>query len=316
MIEMVSFPSPVSKLYFRWARGLEKHGDKLIQLTRDDEYKSVYADCYYQTNERKQKFFTGKRAETQGQYFDHIINSNKPFIVSESNPFRQYDGWLRFGWNSYKWTKGNFNNDNVDDTRWKRFQNITGVTFNDWHSPGDDIIIMGQKEGDSALNELYEQGFDSFYDWVNVVIKNIRTYTDRRIVIRPHPRNLDKTLVQVRSKILKNNKKNNVILSKNLTQGGNQGGAGLDADLNKAYCVVSFNSLSSIEAVCKGIPVFSLNDGSMTYPISHKSLSQIENINYEIDRTQWQNQIAYTMWNKVDVISGECWEHLKPVYFS
>ena len=316
MIQMIAFPSPVSKLYFRWARGLEKHGDRIVQLSREDAYASVYADCYYQTNERKKKFFTGKRAKTQGQYFDHIINSNKPFIVSESNPFRQHDGWLRFGWNSYKWTKGNFNNDNVDDSRWKRFQNITGVTFKDWHSPGDDIIIMGQKEGDSALNEMYEQGYDNFYDWVNDVIKNIRKHTDRRIVIRPHPRNLDKTLNQVHTKILVNNKKNNVVLSENLTKGGNQGGEGLSADLARAYCVVSFNSNSSVEAAIEGIPVFSLNDGSMTYPISHKKLSQIEKIDYNIDITNWQNKIAYTMWNKPDVISGECWEHLKPVYFS
>lgn len=316
MIQMIAFPSPVSKLYFRWARGLEKHGDSIIQLSRDDVYSSVYADCYYQTNERKQKFFTGKRAETQGRYFDFILNSQKPFIVSESNPFRQYDGWLRFGWSSYKWTKGNFNNDNVDDTRWKRFQKITGVTFKEWHSPGDDIIIMGQKEGDSALNEMYEQGYDNFYDWVNVVIKNIRKHTDRRIVIRPHPRNLDKTLNQVNTKILVNHKKNNVVLSENLTKGGNQGGEGLSADLARAHCVVSFNSNSSVEAAIEGVPVFSLNDGSMTYPISHKNLSQIENINYDIDITDWQNKIAYTIWNKPDVISGECWEHLKPVYFS
>ena len=53
----------------------------------------------------------------------------------------------------------------------------------------------------------------------------------------------------------------------------------------------------------------------MTYPISHKKLSDIENINYDIDITEWQNQIAYTMWNKQDVLSGETWEHLKPVYF-
>lgn len=315
MIEMACFPPPVSKLYFHWGRGLEKHGDKILHISREDDYKSITPDCYYQTNEMKKKFFTGKRQETQGQYFEHIYNSGKPYIVSESNPFRQYHGWLRFGWNSYKWTKGNFNNDNVDRDRWTRFQSITGVEFKDWHSPGSDILIMGQKEGDSALNEMYDQGYQNFYDWVNYIIGKIRKHTDRRIVIRPHPRNLDKTMEKVHNQVIENHKKNNVIISNNLTRGGNQGGEGLEADLNNAHCIVTFNSLSSVEAACKGIPIFSLNDGSMTYPISHKKLSDIENINYDIDITEWQNQIAYTMWNKQDVLSGETWEHLKPVYF-
>jgi hypothetical protein len=313
MIKMVAFPSPVSKLYYHWDKGLERHGDSIIQLTRKDDYKLVDADCFYQTNERKRKFFKGNRVNTQGQYFDYIIDSKKPFIVSESNPFRQYDGWLRFGWNSYKWTEGNFNNDNVDRDRWNRFEQITGVSFKDWNSPGDYILIMGQKEGDSALNSLYAKGYETSYDWILDVVSEIRKYTDRPIKIRPHPRGLVKGMRQIDSKSFKDFK--NVEVSINVKEGGNQGGEGLEYDLKNAYCVVTFNSLSSIEAATLGIPIFALDDGCMTYPIAHKKLSNIENINYDIDITEWQNKIAYTMWNKEDVRTGETWAHLKPVYF-
>jgi hypothetical protein len=53
----------------------------------------------------------------------------------------------------------------------------------------------------------------------------------------------------------------------------------------------------------------------MAWPIAHKELSQIENLNYNIDLQEWKNKIAYTMWNKQEVSSGECWAHLKGVYF-
>lgn len=312
-VKMYAFPVPVSKLYYHWDKGIEKHGDTFIQLDHGCDLSQLNADCYYQTNERKNKFFIGERENNQGKYFDHILNSNKPFIVSESNPFRQYDGWTRFGWNSYKWTSGNFNNENVDRSRWNRFEKLTGITFKDWKSPGDYILIMGQKEGDSALNSLYEKGYKSFYQWADEIITEIRKYTDRPIKLRPHPRGLDKGGRLIKKFISTEHK--NVIISSNVEGGVHQGGIGLEEDLKNCYCVVTYNSLSSIEAVREGIPVFALDDGCMTYPISHKKLSRIENINYNIDLTDWQNKIAYTIWNKDDVKTGECWAHLKPVYF-
>ena len=53
----------------------------------------------------------------------------------------------------------------------------------------------------------------------------------------------------------------------------------------------------------------------MVWPIAHKDFSQIEALNYNIDLQDWQNKIAYTMWNREEVKGGETWAHLKPVYF-
>jgi hypothetical protein len=107
----------------------------------------------------------------------------------------------------------------------------------------------------------------------------------------------------------------NVQLSDNLVAGGNQGGPGLDADLQQAHCVVTYNSLSGVESVVDGIPTFVGEDGSMVWPVAHKSFSQIENLNYDIDRTQWSYDIMYTQWDNNELASGEAWEHLKPLMF-
>ena len=311
MTKIIGFIN-VSKQYAGWVQGIERHGDVYEHITDFDTNKTYEADCFYQTNLLKPKFMHGSRYTNQGSKYEYILNSGKPFLVSESEPFREYSAWMRYGWTSYGWGDGNFNNDNVGPERWNKFESKTGIKIKDWYSPGNAIVIMGQKEGDSALVRLYKQGYKSFYDWVNCIIQEIRKYTDRPIIIRPHPRGSGKGL----KLFIKNiSQHKNVTMSSNQTRGGNQGGDGLERDLANAYCVVTFNSLSAVEAVTRGIPVYALDYGSMVWPIAHKEFSQIENLNYDIDLQDWKNKIAYTMWNKQELKSGEVWAHLKGVYF-
>lgn len=312
MIKMIGFVN-ISKTYAGFIKGIKRNGDSYTHI-QDFDPNTIYdADCFYQTNLLKPKFMGGFRYDKQGSKYEYILNSGKPFLVSESEPFREYGGWLRYGWNSYGWSDGIFNNDNVGPERWNKFQSITGIKIKDWNSVGDNIVIMGQKEGDSALVRLYKQGYKSFYDWVEEIIKEVRKYTDRPIVVRPHPRGSSKGLKQ----FIKNvSRFDNVKMSVNQTRGGNQGGIGLEQDLANAYCVVTFNSLSGIEAITRGIPVYALDYGSMVWPIAHTDFSKIEQLNYNIDLQDWKNKIAYTMWNSSEVKNGEMWAHLKPVYFN
>ena len=53
----------------------------------------------------------------------------------------------------------------------------------------------------------------------------------------------------------------------------------------------------------------------MAWPIAHHKLSQIENLNYNIDRTQWCNEVAYTQWTAEEDSNGDSWAHLKPLIF-
>lgn len=313
-ILMKAFSPPVSKLYYHWDKGMEKHGDRIIVVPNPVDYKNLDdADCYYQTNLLKPKHDADGRSSGQGNHYRYILNSKKPFIVSESNPFRKYNGWARFGWWSYKWTDANCNNDNVGSDRWNKFEKESNITIKDWNSLGNNILIMGQKENDSSLVSLYEK-YNNFYDWVLDIIETVRKYSDRPIIIRPHPKNEGRNIGRIKECILSKNIKD-VTMSENRSTGGNQGGESLEKDLSNAYCVITYNSLSGVEAVCEGIPTFAMENGSMVWPIAHKDLSQIENLNYNIDLQEWKNKIAYTIWNKEEVTKGECWAHLKPVFF-
>jgi len=312
MIKMLGFWG-ASKPYYKWGDGIATQGDQFTIVNDLDLELAAEADCFYQTNMIKPKFLREDQSNYRGRKYLFMANQTKPVLVSESSPFRQYGQYLRFGWHSYGWTDANCNNDDVSNDRWNKFEKNTGITIKDWHSPGDYILLMGQKEGDSALMSLFNSG-KNFDDWILETIIEIRKHTDRKIKYRPHPRTAYKGVKLLKNLLTTHNLKN-VELTDNLTVGGNQGGAGLDADLKNAYCVVTYNSLSILESVINGIPVFAMDGGSMAYPIAHKDLSQIENLKYDIDLQDWKNKIAYTMWNSKEVHSGECWAHLKSVYF-
>jgi hypothetical protein len=244
-------------------------------------------------------------------YLKKVSELNKPVLVVEEGAFRNYPQYKRIGWNSYKNGIGNFNNNNVDSKRWNLFQQNTGIKILDWNSPGDSILIMGQLEKDSALIEMYEAGYDSFDSYIIEQIKIIRQYTDRPVVVRPHPVGA-KTFYALEEKL--NNAYKNISVSKNYNSTTTlNGGKGLAEDLKNAYCVITYSSNSVVEAVEKGIPIFTLSSTSSAYDIGHKDLSKIESLDYNIDISTWCNKIAYTIWNDTEVKSGNMWNHLKEV---
>jgi len=307
MVTVVGLKPAIKSLH-SLNKGIVRHGDKFLLLENTKDI--IPADAFIQTNLLKPKFESSGTADT----YRYILQSQKPFLVSESPSFRRYPSYSRLGWYSYKWTDGIFGNENAPPDRWNKFVKDTGITIKDWNSPGDYILIMCQKEGDSSLQNLYKN-YESFYDWVEETIIEIRKYTDRKIIVRPHPRNLKRGLNMAKKL---NKKKNlNIIVSENVKQdpSGRHGGESLDLDLQKAYCVITYNSLSAIEAICEGIPTFALENGSMIWPIAHKNLSEIENLNYNINIQQWCNEIAYTQWTVTENRKGISWEHLKPLMF-
>ncbi len=312
-VVMKGFEPPVSKTYYHWEKGVEAHGDQYITV-EDPNWQVSYADCWYQTNMLKSKFLHDNNADNIGAKYLHIIESGKPWIVSESNPFREFGGYTRFGWHSYLYD-GNFNNEKVGRDRWNKFANETGITFKDFGPRGDYILFIGQKEGDSSLRKLYADGWPSMYAWMEKIIRDIRRWSDRPIRIRPHPKNLTRGMKSAH-RITQGVGMKGVSISENFTSLGSQGGEGLDKDLNNAYCVITWNSNSAIECATRGVPFYSLDPYSLTHEISQKGLHNIESLNTNISLEKWQNKIAYTIWNKEEVHTGKAWAHLRPVYFT
>jgi len=294
-----------------FAAGLKVHNDSYyyVNFNKSDKNDFSKADVFVQFNIYN-PYMQYNRLNKKNAY-EYIINSEKPFLVCEEGAFRQLPTYKRWGWTSYKNGIGDFNNSNVDNSRWNKIQKENNIIFSNWNSPGDNILIMGQLKGDSALIELYDEGYASFDNYILEQIKIIRQYTDRPIIVRPHP--LGTSMLYELEEDL-NKAYRNISISKNYNSTTTvNGGKGLEEDLKSAYCVVTYNSNSAVEAAEKGIPIFTLSSTSSAYDIGHKDLSKIETLDYDIDISNWCNKIAYTIWNNEEISKGKMWSHLRNV---
>ena len=92
-----------------------------------------------------------------------------------------------------------------------------------------------------------------------------------------------------------------------------EGGKGLESEILNSQVVLGYNTNALVEAVCLGKPVIALSNESMTWDISD-SLENLESLNYQINRTQWLYDMAYTQWTPEEIANGTAWEHLKQGY--
>lgn len=267
-----------------------------------DQDTILSADIYIQNN-----IISQKRKKLK-KYYQFILDSNKPIIVTESAVFRRNMiqppnpmAYHRYSWTSYFQNEGNYCNSNSPPDRWLRIQQEQNIQIKDWRAKGDYILIILQRPGDSSLKNLMER-FGSYKDFVTNTINQIKKYSDRPIMVRMHPLRQDRQL-----EILK---ELDVEISSN-TQGSGllEGGSGLYEDFKNAYAVVGFNSNALTESICEGIPTFSMCPSSMAWDCSNKNLKRLENPKF-FDRSQWLYNLGYCQWREDEIARGDPWFHL------
>lgn len=124
-------------------------------------------------------------------------------------------------------------------------------------------------------------------EWVNLKISEIRQYTEREIVIRPHPREPVPKITGNRVSIEIPKRLSNTYDS-------------FDIDYSY-YCVVNHNSGPSIQAAIHGTPIVCDNSG-LAFPVS----SSIETIDNPVlpDRTEWFLKLTHTEWTLDEISTG------------
>ena len=136
--------------------------------------------------------------------------------------------------------------------------------------------------------------------WFDQQITEIRKYTDKPIIIRPHPRNhvaID-TAKYKNVKIVGPKRDRNTYDDTDLAE-----------RLKSAWAVVSHSSNPAMTAVFSGIPVY-VSEASLSYDVGNKTF---ENINNPVmpDRQQWANRLAYTEWWTDEIEQGLPWKRIR-----
>ena len=264
------------------------------------------ADILLQTNIKG-----GKREKKLGNIYQYVLDSGKPFICVESAVFRRNMpttpnpmAYHRWSWTSYFRDEGDYCNENSPPDRWNQIQKDQEIEIKPWKTTGEYVLLILQRPGDTSLKNLISV-YGDYKTFLSETIFNIRKYTDRKILVRPHPSRKDAQL-----SIIKELNLTGIEISQTPSKEGSlSGGDGLYKDFSNAWAVVGFNSNALTESVCEGIPTFSLCPSSMAWECSNKSLDLLDHPQF-FERQQWLNNLGYCQWREDECLAGLPIKHL------
>ena len=213
---------------------------------------------------------------------------NKPIVVLEVGGIKR-NKTFKVGINGVN-READFANQNVDSERWKKFN----IELKPWTQAGEEIIICGQHR-----NSHQWRNNPKMYKWFEQQITEIRKYSDRPIVVRPHPRdhiNIDTTKF-----------KNVKVIAPIKNQ--NTDDTNFNEILKNAWAVVNHSSNPAMQSVFNGVPVF-VSEASLSYDVGNSSLADINNPKMP-DRQRWANSLAYTEWWPIEIAQGKPWARIK-----
>lgn len=222
--------------------------------------------------------WNGRMAQNK-TIWNRAQENKRPVIVLEVGGIVRGTTW-KVGLNGIN--RGSFFSTNNNSDRATQLK----INLKPWRTSGDYILICGQHD-----KSLQWQGLPSMSQWIRNTIQEIRNYTDRPIVVRPHPRcPIDNIEQQFK----------NVVKQVPLKSPGTYDN--FDMRFNGAHAVINWSSNPGIHAVINGIPAF-VGPNSLAYEVGNHSIANIENPLMP-DRQAWLNDYAYTEWTIEEIAQG------------
>ena len=223
--------------------------------------------------------------------WDSFQQRKKPVVVLEVGGLKR-NITFKMGINGIN-READFANDSFDSHRWPKFN----LEMKPWRQHGKTIIICGQHDSSHQW-----RGKPSMSTWMDEQIAEIRRYSSRPILVRPHPRN---------SFDFDQKKFKDVIMIKPKMEEKTYD----DTDFKKvlslhdAWAVVNHSANTAIESVINGVPVF-VGDASLCYDVGNHSFANVEDPHMPC-RIDWANRLAYTEWTTQEIREGLPWSRLR-----
>jgi len=223
--------------------------------------------------------WNGRMKENQAVW-DYFKNKNKPIIVLEIGGLNRGFLW-KIGINGVNGS-AYFGPSNNDDQRRKQL----GIKLKPWKQ-GKDIVICCQH----TMSQQWEN-MPPIDQWLHRVILDIRKRSNRRIIVRSHPR------------LNQHYEENHINIISQTPQKipGTYDSYDFENALQSAWAVVNWNSNPASQAVINGVPAF-VGPNSLAAPVGNLNLADIENPQMP-DREQWLNDLVYNEWSLDEISQG------------
>ena len=218
----------------------------------------------------------GRMKHNQGVW-ETFRNSNRPVVVVEVGMLRRGSTW-KLGVN------GTGNNAYYGrDLIVGRAAQLR-LEAKPWTNSGYNIVIAAQRSDSQQW-----AGQPPTVAWLTETANAIRKYTDRPIVIRPHPRQRISDIP-------------GCVIEMPRPIPGTYDNFDYERCLSTAWAVVNHNSGPGSLAVLNGVPAF-VHASSLAAPVGNTDLYAI-NDPVRPDRTEWLEQLAHTEWYTEEIASG------------
>ena len=227
------------------------------------------------------------------QQYVVAVDSNLFLYANTSNPGH----YLRYSFNGVFPNTGIYCDTVIDPARWQKISSALNISLKPYRQNGNHILLCLQRNGGWSMAGLDVQ------DWAINTVNILRQYTDRPIVIRAHPG--DKA---AREYLDPKSPKCKIKFSKAVRLSTN---TNLVDDLRNCWAAVNYNSSPVVGAAIEGIPIFVMDPiNSQCSEIANTDLSKIETPTM-LDRQSWVERLSMFHWNFNELISGECWLHIR-----
>ena len=209
--------------------------------------------------------------------YQACIKNNIPVIIIEVGNLMRNHTW-RICLNNINGL-GKFGNDqDLDPARPAKL----GIKLSPYkETRRSEILIAAQHQQSHQWN-----GQPRMHEWATKIIGKLSNYTQRRIIVRPHPRSPFSI------------KLSNVTMETPKPLPGSYDDFNIDYNY---HCVINYNSGPAVQAAIKGIPVI-CNRSSLAAEVSNV-IEDIENIKFP-DRTDWFLKLTHTEWTKEEISQG------------
>ena len=225
--------------------------------------------------------FHGRMARNK-DIWSYCVSNNRPIIVLEVGGIHRGKTW-KVGINGIN-RDAKFGDRGNDESRAKAL----GLELQPWRRNGEYILICGQHD-----KSLQWQGMPRMSNWFLNTYDEIRKYTDRPIMFRPHPRcrleHIERGLRYVERQ-----------------EPRHIAGTYDDFDMgfSNVFATVSYSSNPGCHSIIQGVPAF-VSPSSLAYDVGNDIdfLHDIENPLMP-DRTQWLNDYAWTEYTVNEIAAG------------
>jgi len=283
------------KILTSFAQGASAVGDKVVIV---DDNRVVNCDFAVVQGYVHEGSRQAPHLMIRKNAIDHQKQQGKHSVIIDSNLYQfldmsNKDKYLRYSLDGIFPTDAWYFDKNRDTARWEKIKQSYQFQERNWSS-GSSILVCLQRNGGWSM------GGRGSLDWAIQTVSEIRSYTDRTIVVRGHPGDIA-TLNEFDTRPWANVVKQ---FPTDIT---------LRKQLAKTHATVTYNSSPGVASVLYGTPVYVTDpvpQRSQCWSICNTDLKTIETPKLP-DRQDFYHRLAQCHWTLDEVAIGDAWRFMR-----